>query len=71
MRRWAHQLGYGGHFFTKSRRCTATFRVIRTARRTWIRRQADLDTEATNDAAVVVTSWPFLGIGWTGLRCDR
>jgi hypothetical protein len=25
MRRWAHQLGYGGHFFTKSRRYTATY----------------------------------------------
>jgi hypothetical protein len=64
MRRWAHQLGYGGHFFTKSRRYTATFHLIRAARRTWVRRQADLDTEATNAAEVVITSWAFAGIGW-------
>jgi Replication initiator protein, pSAM2 len=64
MRRWAHQLGYGGHFFTKSRRYTATFRVIRAARRAWVRRQADLDTEATNATEVVITSWSFVGIGW-------
>ncbi len=64
MRRWAHQLGYGGHFFTKSRRYTVTFRTIRTARRTWIRRQADLDAEATSEAEVVVTSWTFVGVGW-------
>ncbi len=64
MRRWAHQLGYGGHFFTKSRRYTTTFRIIRAARRTWVRRQADLDTEATNAAEVVITSWAFAGIGW-------
>ena len=64
MRRWAHQLGYGGHFFTKSRRYTVTFRVIRAARRTWVRRQADLDAEATNETELVVTSWAFVGIGW-------
>ena len=64
MRRWAHQLGYGGHFFTKSRRYTITFRVIRAARRTWVRRQADLDAEATNETELVVTSWAFAGIGW-------
>lgn len=64
MRRWAHQLGYGGHFFTKSRRYTATFHVVRAARRTWVRRQADLDTEATNATEVVITSWSFVGIGW-------
>ncbi len=32
MRRWAHMLGYGGHFFTKSRRYSATFRQLRQAR---------------------------------------
>jgi hypothetical protein len=58
------QLGYGGHFFTKSRRYTTTFRIIRAARRTWVRRQADLDTEATNATEVVITSWAFGGVGW-------
>ncbi|MGH8903842.1 MAG: replication initiator [Egibacteraceae bacterium] len=30
--RWAHQLGYGGHFLTKSRRYSTTFTKLRTAR---------------------------------------
>src|SRR6185369_12829753 len=29
LRRWAHMLGFGGHFLTKSRRYSTTFRVLR------------------------------------------
>ena len=32
LRRWAHQLGYGGHCFTKSRRYSTTFKALREAR---------------------------------------
>jgi hypothetical protein len=32
LRRWAHQLGYGGHCFTKSRRYSTTFKALRGAR---------------------------------------
>lgn len=35
LRPWAHMLGYGGHFFTKSRRYTATFKQLRQARADW------------------------------------
>ena len=31
-RAWAHMLGYGGHFLTKSRRYSVTFGQLRTAR---------------------------------------
>ena len=31
-RQWAHMLGYGGHFLTKSRRYSVTFGQLRTAR---------------------------------------
>ena len=34
MRRWAHQFGFGGHCFTKSRRCSTTFKALREARAT-------------------------------------
>jgi hypothetical protein len=34
LRRWAHQLGYGGHCFTKSRRYSTTFKALREARAT-------------------------------------
>jgi hypothetical protein len=33
LRRWAHQLGYGGHFLSKSRRFSTTFGALRQARR--------------------------------------
>jgi hypothetical protein len=33
LRRWAHMLGFRGHFLTKSRRYSTTFRVIRGDRR--------------------------------------
>jgi hypothetical protein len=33
LRRWAHQLGYGGHFSTKSRRYSTTLTSLRNARR--------------------------------------
>ena len=33
LRRWAHMLGFRGHFLTKSRRYSTTFRAIRTERR--------------------------------------
>ena len=29
LRRWAHMLGFGGHFLTKSRRYSVTFRTMR------------------------------------------
>jgi hypothetical protein len=32
LRRWAHQLGFGGHCFTKSRRYSTTFKALREAR---------------------------------------
>jgi hypothetical protein len=35
MRRWAHQFGFGGHCFTKSRRYGPTFKALREARATY------------------------------------
>ena len=32
VRRWAHQFGFGGHCFTKSRRFSTTFKALREAR---------------------------------------
>ena len=37
--KWAHALGYGGHFLTKSRRYSVTFGQLRTARRDYRRAQ--------------------------------
>jgi hypothetical protein len=40
LRRWAHSLGYGGPFFTKSRRYTGTFTAERNRRIAWRRARA-------------------------------
>ena len=37
LRRWAHMLGFGGHFATKSRRYSTTRTALKTARRQWRR----------------------------------
>ena len=35
LRRWAHMLGFGGHFLTKTRRYCITFRILRDRRVIW------------------------------------
>jgi len=54
LRRWAHMLGFRGHFLTKSQRFSTTFRAIRADRRLW-RLRADLDAldRATDDPNTV------------------
>jgi hypothetical protein len=37
LRRWAHMLGFGGHFLTKARRYSVTFTALRQARITYRR----------------------------------
>ncbi|MEO3785048.1 replication initiator [Actinocorallia sp. B10E7] len=76
LRRWAHMLGFGGHFLTKARRYSITFTQIRTDRaehrrhlaRTETRaaaldRQDHLDTE-TEDTTLVVGFLTYAGTGW-------
>ncbi|WP_219414869.1 replication initiator [Pseudonocardia nigra] len=54
LRRWAHMLGFRGHFLTKSQRYSATFGAIRGERRTW-RLRADLhalDCDTADDNGI-------------------
>ena len=75
LRRWAHMLGFRGHFMTKSRAYSVTFRVLRAERRLW-RLRADLDQLAADtdnhgetagpvdlDTVVVVNDWHVVHIG--------
>jgi hypothetical protein len=73
LRRWAHMLGFRGHFLTKSRRYSTTFTALRQQRRTW-RLIDDLtqlghDTDRMNnippdpDSVVVINDWHLVGIG--------
>lgn len=62
LRRWAHMLGYGGHFLTKARHYSLTFRDLRERRTTWRRQQqqAEHDQETT-----LVVNWlTYIGAGW-------
>jgi len=69
LRRWAHMLGFGGHFATKSRRYSTTHKALRAARRTWQRdnraqhRRSDHD-EHGEETTLIVTALTLAGIGW-------
>ena len=65
LRRWAHMLGFRGHFLTKSRRYSSTFTAIRAERRTHHLRTA-LDALSTDgedphpvdlDTVTVINDW--------------
>jgi hypothetical protein len=72
LRKWAHMLGFGGHFSSKSRRYSTTLGALRRARVAYAirRRQGNtvpLDAwgRAEEDQAViVVASWQYLGRGY-------
>src|SRR5262249_51828284 len=44
LHRWPHMLGFGGHFLTKSRRYSITFRLLRGERALWQRKHTGTDT---------------------------
>ncbi|MGW5363055.1 replication initiator [Actinopolymorpha pittospori] len=65
LRRWAHMLGYGGHFFTKSRRYSATFRQLRQARIDWRRAHHEsADHLEEHQVLAVIGELVYTGTGW-------
>jgi hypothetical protein len=72
LRKWAHMLGFGGHFSSKSRRYSTTLGAIRQARVAHaIRRHRgntlplDAWGRPVDDKAVtVIASWNYLGSGY-------
>ena len=64
LRRWAHMLGYRGHFATKSRRYSTTMRALRAARRDWQRRQHPQVHEHGDKLLIIDTSLQWAGRGW-------
>jgi hypothetical protein len=65
LRRWAHMLGFRGHFLSKSQRYSTTFTALRADRRTWrlLADLAALDTDDPNDippdlsTVTVINDW--------------
>jgi hypothetical protein len=74
LRKWAHMLGFGGHFSTKSRRYSTTLGALRRARAEFAARRgrhqlAELaghyEGEGAEAVAVVVLArWRYLGFGY-------
>jgi hypothetical protein len=68
LRRWAHMLGFGGHFLTKSRYYSVTFRVLREARAVWQRTVNTTgpghEVPAEQPTVLVVNFLDFIGAGW-------
>ncbi|GAA2510102.1 replication initiator [Pilimelia columellifera] len=73
LRRWAHMLGYGGHFLTKARRYSTTFAVLRAVRVDF--RRAETTQASTSgplatavdvdeDQALAVAALRFASSGW-------
>jgi hypothetical protein len=69
LRRWAHMLGFGGHFLTKSRRYSVTFTLLR-EQRVIYRRTVTAGPESAGDSpaeqptTLVVNFLQFVGSGW-------
>jgi len=71
LRRWAHMLGFRGHFLTKSRRYSSTFTAIRAERREHHLRTAlrDLDPDGDDphevdlSSGTVINDWRLVGVG--------
>jgi hypothetical protein len=69
LRKWAHMLGFGGHFSTKSRRYSTTLGALRRARVAYAIRRRRGDTLALDawgrpeddQAVIVVATWPTSG----------
>jgi hypothetical protein len=72
LRAWAHMLGFGGHFATKSRRYSTTLGALRRARVAYAirrRRGGTLPLDAwarpeDDQAAVVIATWRYVGSGY-------
>ncbi len=68
LRQWAHMLGYGGHFLTKSRRYSVTFGELRAARTEHRRQQNHPDGErdpwgrpVDETTVLILKTWTYAG----------
>jgi Replication initiator protein, pSAM2 len=67
LRRWAHMLGFGGHFLTKSRRYSITFAMLRNQRIVFRRTQTagpEQTEPGEQPSTLVVNFLQFVGAGW-------
>jgi hypothetical protein len=65
LRRWAHMLGYGGHFSTKSRRYSTTLTALRQARADHRAEQQRASLGLIDRSTVTVGQWRYAGRGYS------
>jgi hypothetical protein len=72
LRAWAHMLGYGGHFLTKSRRYSVTFGQLRAARTEHRRAQRHPAGERDpwgrpldETVVLILATWTYAGTGYS------
>ncbi|MEU3201768.1 MULTISPECIES: replication initiator [unclassified Streptomyces] len=68
LRKWAHMLGFRGHFSTKSRSYSTTLGALRDVRRAWRTEQAHAHAglpEPDPTTTLVVGRWDYLGSGYS------
>jgi hypothetical protein len=70
LQRWAHDLGHRGHWLTKSRRWSTTFRALRAERQNWRLAQCR-STQPASGTTERIGDWSVVGFGWrtTGDAC--
>jgi len=70
LRRWAHTLGYRGHWATRSRRYSTTLAALRDARRSWRAgtagrgHQPAVSGVSRAGESVVLAAWTYAGSGY-------
>jgi hypothetical protein len=72
LRKWAHMLGFGGHFSSKSRRYSTTLGALRRARVNYAIRRRRGDTlpldvwgrPEDGQAVIVLATWSYVGCGY-------
>ncbi|QXJ25985.1 replication initiation protein [Actinomadura graeca] len=64
LRKWAHMLGFRGHFTTKSRGYSTTLGTLRGVRAEYTRRRLGRP-DPTDETILVVAHWRYLGQGYT------
>ena len=66
LERWAHMLGFRGHFSTKSRRYSTTLGALRQARADFRKRHDDPSEDPhAQPTVLVVCHWRYAGLGYT------
>ncbi|HLU30467.1 MAG TPA: replication initiator, partial [Acidimicrobiia bacterium] len=63
LRKWAHMLGFRGHFLTKSRHWSTTLTELRAIRSRYRLAEALAELEVAEDEVIVVNDWEAVAFG--------